>query len=293
MRRGLAIAAVALGTLLFAGSAAASYHLMKISEVHPPSTMSAQDAFVELQMHAAGQNLVDGKRLSYYSPAGLNTPATFLDSDVPNGESQRTILIGDTDVAGADFTDPTLSAVIEGGGGGVCFQDPTTDLDVDCVAWGPFQNLAGLPVGSAAAVIPLGQSLTRSIAPNCPTLLEAEDDTDNSATDFALRAPTPRPNSTAPTEQPCAADDTKAPQTRITKAPKRRTEKTIAKFKFKSSEPDSTFECKFDRSGYEPCRSPERFRRLDEGKHKFRVRATDATGNTDPSPAKAKFKVLA
>ena len=29
-----------------------------------------------------------------------------------------------------------------------------------------------------------------------------------------------------------------------------------------------------------------------EGKHKFRVRATDAAGNTDPSPAKVKFRRL-
>jgi len=31
---------------------------------------------------------------------------------------------------------------------------------------------------------------------------------------------------------------------------------------------------------------------LDEGKHKFKVRATDAAGNTDPTPAKDKFKVV-
>ena len=29
-----------------------------------------------------------------------------------------------------------------------------------------------------------------------------------------------------------------------------------------------------------------------KGKHKFKVRAIDAAGNTDPSPAKDKFKVV-
>ena len=32
-------------------------------------------------------------------------------------------------------------------------------------------------------------------------------------------------------------------------------------------------------------------KKLDAGKHKFKVRATGSNGLTDPSPAKAKFKV--
>ena len=33
-------------------------------------------------------------------------------------------------------------------------------------------------------------------------------------------------------------------------------------------------------------------KRLKKGKHKFQVRAIDAAGNVDPSPAKDKFKVV-
>ena len=41
--------------------------------------------------------------------------------------------------------------------------------------------------------------------------------------------------------------DTTPPNTKITKGAPRKTDKTKVKFKFKSSEPDSTFECKLDR----------------------------------------------
>ena len=42
-----------------------------------------------------------------------------------------------------------------------------------------------------------------AIAPGCSTLLEPGDATDNSSTDFALTAPSPRNNATAPTEAAC------------------------------------------------------------------------------------------
>jgi len=53
-------------------------------------------------------------------------------------------------------------------------------------------------------------SLERSIAPGCPTLLEAGDDTDNSSADFTLAAPSPRNNATTPTETACAGPQSPA-----------------------------------------------------------------------------------
>ncbi len=86
--------------------------------------------------------------------------------------------------------------------------------------------------------------------------------------------------------------DVSPPETTIDKSPKRKTEKTKAKFRFSSSEPDSSFECKFDRRDFAPCASPRKYKHLKPKRHKFKVRATDAAGNTDPSPAKAKFRVV-
>jgi hypothetical protein len=57
-----------------------------------------------------------------------------------------------------------------------------------------------------------------------------------------------------------------------------------------SSEPGARFECKLDRRPYAACSSP-RALKLKVGKHVFRVRAVDAAGNADESPAKAVIRV--
>jgi dipeptidyl aminopeptidase/acylaminoacyl peptidase len=89
-----------------------------------------------------------------------------------------------------------------------------------------------------------------------------------------------------------SALDREPPKTRITRSPRREIERSTASLRFRSDEPGSSFECRLDRRRFSRCESPRRYRRLDPGKHVFRVRAIDATGNTDPSPAKAKFKVV-
>jgi len=89
------------------------------------------------------------------------------------------------------------------------------------------------------------------------------------------------------------------PETEITKAPANRSAKPEAKFKFTSSEPGSSFQCKLKGEGlkksvkkYKDCDSPRGYKGLDEAKFRFSVRATDEAGHTDPSPAKDKFKVV-
>ncbi len=91
---------------------------------------------------------------------------------------------------------------------------------------------------------------------------------------------------------PATQTECDPPETRITKGAPNKTKKHKVKFKFKSSEPGSSFECKLDKKPFKPCKSPRKYKRLKKGKHKFKVRATDAAGNTDSSPAKDKFKVV-
>jgi hypothetical protein len=88
----------------------------------------------------------------------------------------------------------------------------------------------------------------------------------------------------------CPLPDTEPPETTITKQPKDKSSKKKAKYGFSSDDPAATFECKIDKKPYEPCTSPKKFK-AKKGKHKFKVRATDAAGNVDPTPAKDKFKV--
>lgn len=93
--------------------------------------------------------------------------------------------------------------------------------------------------------------------------------------------------------------DTDPPESTITKGAPQMTEKNKVRFKFTSDETGSTFECALKGKGldqlvrhFNPCASPRTFRSLDPGRFRFRVRAIDAAGNVDPSPAKDKFKVI-
>ena len=51
-----------------------------------------------------------------------------------------------------------------------------------------------------------------------------------------------------------------------------------------------SFECRLDSASFQPCTSPYTTARLAKGTHTFQVRARDAAGNVDPSPASRSFK---
>lgn len=76
-----------------------------------------------------------------------------------------------------------------------------------------------------------------------------------------------------------------------TKARRARVQGNSATIKFSSDEPGSTFRCRLDKKQMKPCTSPKRYKRLNEGEHRVKVRATDAAGNPDPTPAKRKFVI--
>jgi len=86
--------------------------------------------------------------------------------------------------------------------------------------------------------------------------------------------------------------DTTAPDTTITSAPPASTEDTAASFEF-SSEAGATFECKLDAGAYAACTSPKAYSGLAVGNRVFSVRAKDAVGNTDPTPATHAWEITA
>jgi hypothetical protein len=79
--------------------------------------------------------------------------------------------------------------------------------------------------------------------------------------------------------------DNTPPNTSITSSPASITNNTAADFTFSSSESGSSFECRLDGGAWGACTSPESYTGLTQGSHTFDIRATDAAGNTDASPA--------
>jgi hypothetical protein len=286
VRRALAVAALLAGfALVLPSQAAATFHLMKIRQVYFGTLPTQDDAYVQLQMFAPGQNHVATKHLTVYGPTGTQTDDFEIPMDVPNAQSQRRILIGDSGVATPDFQDLGLGTAIDPSGGAVCFAG-----SIDCVAWGNFTGSLLSPVGTPADPPPSDtQVLERSIARGCSTMLENGDDTNGSAADFAPQPvpASPLTNSDTPPEKPCLVS--KAPDTTITGGPKQKTTKQKAKFRFESDTAGATFECKLDKKLFEPCTSPKVYKRIKRGKHTFLVRAT-ADGKTDPTPASYKWK---
>jgi hypothetical protein len=277
--------------------ASASFHLMKIRQIHPSNNPLGGE-WVELQMYAGGQNLVAGKLIrTFFSDGSLNSSYT-IPGNAPNGQNQRTILISSLFTpagVAADFVAPPNELQMTGQDGAVCYanNDPPTFTPIDCVSYGNF--FGSIPsAGTPAVATPFESTLERKITPNCPTALDSADDTDNSAADFALSTNPPRNNATAPTEKLCApgvgiGGD---PNTKIKKRPKNKSGDDSPTFKFKSTEAGSTFKCKLDHKKFHKCKSPKTYHGLDPGKHKFKVEAIDADGNLDPTPAKDKFKIL-
>ena len=198
----LVSALVGAGLTASAQPASAAFHLMKIREVLPGTTLSNSEEYVELQMYSSGQNLVATHHLILYSPSGTPTEDFTIPTPVANGGNQRTILFATSPTATGGVTpDFTISAGLDPMGGAVCFDQ------IDCMSYGNFTGTItdedGGP-GTPAAAPSSGQSLTRRISPGCSTSLEDNDDTNNSVADFETTAPSPRNNSTAPTETACA-----------------------------------------------------------------------------------------
>ena len=69
------------------------------------------------------------------------------------------------------------------------------------------------------------------------------------------------------------------------------TNSTSATLSFTSSESGSTFECRLGPGTFAACSSPATYTSLSEGAHVFEVRAIDAAGNTDPTPASRSWTV--
>ncbi len=85
--------------------------------------------------------------------------------------------------------------------------------------------------------------------------------------------------------------DTVEPDTAIDSGPSGTVSDSTPSMGFSSPEAGSTFECSVDGAAFSACASPLELGPLSQGDHDFEVRASDAAGNTDATPASRSFTV--
>jgi len=110
---------------------------------------------------------------------------------------------------------------------------------------------------------------------------------------FRVKATDPAENSTTQTRS--FTVDTNPPNMSTTKL-KVNSAKLKATVTFTGTDPVPSslpldFKCKIDKKPYRACGSPKTYKHLKVGKHKFRVKASDAAGNVDPTPAVKRFRI--
>jgi hypothetical protein len=144
-------------------------------------------------------------------------------------------------------------------------------------------NCTGNPVATGTAAAFANPGLTASVA-------------DNSTTNFGANA-TDAAGNTSPCSAPrgyveaSLLPDTIAPDTPIVSGPPAFGSDNTPTFTFESTELGSTFGCSIDGGPFLPCSSPFTTAELPGGRRTFSVRATDAAGNTDPTPTVYVFEI--
>ncbi len=79
--------------------------------------------------------------------------------------------------------------------------------------------------------------------------------------------------------------DLTEPDTSIVSGPSSPSGSTTATFDFSSTETNVNYQCSLDGGAFTACGDPAAFSNLSLGMHSLQVRAVDAAGNVDPSPA--------
>lgn len=191
--------------------AVAVFHLSLIREVFAGTAAEPNAHFVEIQMYAGNQNFVLGERVVVYDSAGTEVGNFVFTSNVENGGDQSYILVATPD-AEALFgveADLEMTPVIVRSGGSVCFGN--SNPPVDCASWGGYSgddSQTGTPFNAPVGLVP-GQSMARNTSGGEDAeRLDAEDDTNDSAADFEMAAPTPTNNAGEPGDDATAHERT-------------------------------------------------------------------------------------
>lgn len=108
---------------------------------------------------------------------------------------------------------------------------------------------------------------------------------------FSVRAVSASFPNPTPTTRSFVVNAAGAPNTTITGGPTGLTNTATPTFTFASTEQGSTFQCRVDTAAFAACTSPHTTAALGQGAHTFQVRAIDAAGAVDATPAGQTFTV--
>lgn len=181
----------------------------------------------------------------------------------------------------------------EDNGGTASFLQPVPNIDADPLfaepLLGDFTLSHGSPAIDSVYSPPLAPDESTTDLSGNPRVLDGDGDGVAARDMGAFEAPAVPPPAPPPDRTP--------PDTRIILAKKKSRKRPTAgphgyafHVAFASSEPGSTFQCRLDTGRFERCSSPFRAR-LTAGMHRFQVRAVDAAGNVDPTPAGERIQV--
>jgi cysteine-rich repeat protein len=177
--------------------ASATFHLVKIVELFPGTAVAPNAQYVNLQMFASGQQFVAGHAVTIFDRTGALIGTVTFPGNLNNGANQAKLLIATNQAqsffgVNADLVmaQPALLAA----GGKVCWAGT-----IDCVAWGNYIGSStgvGTPFNAGGGGLTIGRAAKRRLdIAGSATVLDAGDDTNNSANDFrASSTPTPRNN---------------------------------------------------------------------------------------------------
>ena len=194
MKTKTAIRSLVLASLFLLVPAHADFHFMKIVEVFSGTAAAPNAQYVVLQMYVSGQQFVANHALTVYDANGGEAASVEFSGNLSNGANQAKILIATTE-AQTFFNvvpDLVMPAELMAAGGKVCFAG-----SVDCVAWGSWNGSSsgvGTPFNADGGIMSGQAAIRRLDIAGGASVLDAADDTGNSANDFELGPPEPRNN---------------------------------------------------------------------------------------------------
>ena len=198
---GRLIVAVRVGLIVCIVAAAyqpahASFHFGRIVEICQGIPQHPTAQYIIIMPYSNSQHVFANVQVSIYNAAGIRQTdfATFVSNLPSTTTNQRSILVA-TAAAQTIFgiTPDQVATGTLPASGLVCFLKGAVSPTVaDCVSYGDYTGstlAGGSQAGPPAATMPSGLVLRRDLGAD--GTLQALDDTNNSALDFRLSAPTP------------------------------------------------------------------------------------------------------